>query len=140
LPGHRLLSCQHGPIDWVVLHRHHQKFSDTDADHHDSSKGFWWSHMGWMLVTVPALATVPRLTGDLATGAGGWALVLRGIPLRLVLNYHITWLVNSATQYHLLLRPQGIRRPDQPHPAANPPAPGAGLGAAGASDTRAHKF
>jgi stearoyl-CoA desaturase (delta-9 desaturase) len=120
------LSCQHGPIDWVGLHRHHHKFSDTDADHHDSNKGFWWSHMGWMLEGVPALAAVPRLTGDLAadpyyrwlnrwflalqlplagllfwigtiTGAGGWALVLWGIPLRLVLVYHLTWLVNSAT-------------------------------------------
>ena len=120
------ISCQHGPIDWVGLHRHHHKFSDTDADHHDSNKGFWWSHMGWMLEDVPALAAVPRLTGDLAadpyyrwlnrwflalqlplaallfwigtaTGAGGWALVLWGIPLRLVLVYHVTWLVNSAT-------------------------------------------
>jgi stearoyl-CoA desaturase (delta-9 desaturase) len=120
------LSCQHGPIDWVGLHRHHHKFSDTEADHHDSNRGFWWSHMGWMLEEVPALAAVPRLTGDLATdpyyrwlnrwflvlqlplaallywigtatGAGGWALVLWGIPLRLVLVYHVTWLVNSAT-------------------------------------------
>ena len=32
-----------------------------------------------------------------ATGAGGWALVLWGIPLRLVVLYHCTWLVNSAT-------------------------------------------
>ena len=31
------LSCQHGPIDWVGLHRHHHKFSDTDADHHNLS-------------------------------------------------------------------------------------------------------
>ena len=120
------LSCQHGPIDWVGLHRHHHKFSDTEADHHDSNRGFWWSHMGWMLEHVPAMASVPRLTGDLAvdpyhrwlnrwflvlqlplagllfwigsaTGAGGWALVLWGIPLRLVVVYHITWLVNSAT-------------------------------------------
>jgi fatty-acid desaturase len=120
------LSCQHGPIDWVGLHRHHHKFSDTEADHHDSNRGFWWSHMGWMLEEVPALAAVPRLTGDLkqdpyyrwlnrwflllqlplaallfwigsASGAGGWSLVLWGIPLRLVLVYHITWLVNSAT-------------------------------------------
>jgi stearoyl-CoA desaturase (delta-9 desaturase) len=120
------LSCQHGPIDWVGLHRHHHKFSDTEADHHDSNRGFWWSHMGWMLQEVPALASVPRLTGDLAvdpyyrwlnrwflvlqlplaallfwigtaTGAGGWALVLWGIPLRLVVVYHVTWLVNSAT-------------------------------------------
>ena len=120
------LSCQHGPIDWVGLHRHHHKFSDTELDHHTSLKGFWWSHMGWMFQTIPAMGAVPRLTGDLArdpyyrwlnnwflllqlplagllfwigtvTGAGGWALVLWGIPLRLVLVYHCTWLVNSAT-------------------------------------------
>jgi len=120
------LSCQHGPIDWVGLHRHHHKFSDTEADHHDSNRGFWWAHMGWMFAEIPALAAVPRITGDLArdpyyrwlntwflalqlllagllfwigtvVGAGGWALVLWGIPLRLVLVYHCTWLVNSAT-------------------------------------------
>ncbi|MCP9850367.1 fatty acid desaturase [Cyanobium sp. Morenito 9A2] len=120
------LSCQHGPIDWSGLHRHHHKFSDTEADHHNSHKGFWWSHMGWMFHQIPAMAAVPRLTGDLArdpyyrwlnknflllqvplglllftigtlTGAGGWALVLWGIPLRLVVVYQCTWLVNSAT-------------------------------------------
>ena len=120
------LSCQHGPIEWVGLHRHHHKFSDTEVDHHDSHKGFWWSHMGWMLTTIPAASAVARLTGDLQsdpyyrwlnrwflllqlplglllfaigslTGVGGWALVLWGIPLRLVLVYHCTWLVNSAT-------------------------------------------
>ena len=120
------LSCQHGPIDWVGLHRHHHKFSDTDADHHNSHRGFWWSHIGWMFDELPAKTAVPRLSGDLssdpyyrwlnrwflvlqlplalllfwigsATGAGGWALVLWGIPLRLMLVYHATWLVNSAT-------------------------------------------
>ena len=120
------LSCQHGPIDWVGLHRHHHKFSDTDADHHNSNRGFWWSHMGWMFAEIPAMAAVPRFTADLSedpyyrwlnnnflllqlplagllfwigtvSGAGGWALVLWGIPLRLVLVYHVTWLVNSAT-------------------------------------------
>ena len=43
------LAMQHGPIDWIGLHRHHHKYSDQDNDHHDSNKGFWWSHMGWML-------------------------------------------------------------------------------------------
>nr|WP_320675798.1 fatty acid desaturase [Prochlorococcus sp. MIT 1300] len=120
------LSCQHGPIDWVGLHRHHHKFSDTDADHHNSNKGFWWSHMGWMFKPIPAMQAVPTLTGDLRkdpyyrwlnknflllqvplamllfllgqiTNVGGWELILWGIPLRLVLVYHVTWLVNSAT-------------------------------------------
>ena len=122
------ISCQQGPLDWVGLHRHHHKFSDTDVDHHTSLKGLWWSHMGWMFEDIPAMKAVPQLTGDLAkdpyyrwlnnnflllqvplaallfwigtaTGAGGWALVLWGIPLRLVLVYHCTWLVNSVTHY-----------------------------------------
>ncbi len=120
------LSCQHGPIDWVGLHRHHHTFSDTDADHHNSKRGFWWSHMGWMLETVPAMNAVPRFAGDLIrdpyyrflnkyflllqiplgallfwlgtiNDVGGWSMVLWGIPFRLVLVYHVTWLVNSAT-------------------------------------------
>jgi len=120
------ISCQHGPIDWVGLHRHHHSFSDTEVDHHNSKKGFWWSHMGWMFKDVEALKAVPKLSADLIKdpyyrflnkyflllqipiglslyaigqklGVGGWALVLWGIPLRLVGVYHITWLVNSAT-------------------------------------------
>ena len=120
------LSCQHGPIDWVGLHRHHHLFSDTDADHHNSKKGFWWSHMGWMFEPIPAFNAVPRLSGDLhkdpyyrwlnknflllqiplgaflywigaMNGINGWSMVLWGIFVRLVFVYHVTWLVNSAT-------------------------------------------
>lgn len=79
------LSAQHGPIDWAGLHRHHHKFSDTDADHHNSHRGFWWSHMGWMFQEIPAMASVPRLTGDLAKDPyyrwlNKWFLVLQ-LPL-----------------------------------------------------------
>ena len=120
------LSCQHGPIDWVGLHRHHHLHSDGEADHHSSHLGIWWSHFGWMLREVPAQRFVRALTPDLqsvsyyrwlnrnflllqlplavvlytigcATGVGGWSLLLWGVPLRLVLVYHATWLVNSAT-------------------------------------------
>ena len=120
------LSCQHGPIDWAGLHRHHHLHSDDPSDHHNNHLGLWWSHFGWMLKEVPAKAQVKRLTPDLqanpyyrwlnrhflllqlplavvlwwlgeSTGAGGLALVLWGIPLRLMVVYHCTWMVNSAT-------------------------------------------
>ena len=120
------LSCQHGPIDWVGLHRHHHTFSDTEVDHHNSKKGFWWSHMGWMFEPIPAMNAVPRLCGDLCkdpyyrwlnknflilqiplggllywigaiNGTNGWSMILWGIFVRLVFVYHVTWLVNSAT-------------------------------------------
>ncbi|WP_317134434.1 phosphoenolpyruvate carboxylase [Leptolyngbya sp. 7M] len=38
------LSLQKGPIWWIGLHRHHHLYSDQPTDHHDSRKGFWWSH------------------------------------------------------------------------------------------------
>jgi stearoyl-CoA desaturase (delta-9 desaturase) len=59
------LSCQHGPIDWVGLHRHHHLHSDDPADHHNSHLGFWWSHFAWMLHAVPAKRYVRQLTPDL---------------------------------------------------------------------------
>jgi sn-1 stearoyl-lipid 9-desaturase len=75
------LACQGGPIEWVGTHRIHHLHSDTEQDPHDSNKGFWWSHMGWLIYHAPAHAEVPRFTKDIADD-----------PV-----YHCTWLVNSAT-------------------------------------------
>ncbi|MGD1906162.1 MAG: acyl-CoA desaturase [Leptolyngbyaceae cyanobacterium] len=114
------LSCQHGPIEWIGLHRHHHRFSDQVSDHHNSGKGFWWSHMGWIFHKVPTQAETPRFTRDIANDPvyrffnkyflflqfplaialyflGGWPFVVWGIFVRLVVVYHCTWLVNSAT-------------------------------------------
>ncbi|MFG6097813.1 acyl-CoA desaturase [Leptothoe sp. ISB3NOV94-8A] len=114
------LACQHGPIEWIGLHRHHHAHSDQPVDHHSSTKGFWWSHMGWIFYEVPADGDVPRLTKDIARDPfylfcenyfllmqialglllyviGGWSFVLWGIFVRLVAVYHCTWFVNSAT-------------------------------------------
>ncbi|MEM7064735.1 MAG: acyl-CoA desaturase [Cyanobacteria bacterium P01_B01_bin.77] len=114
------LACQHGPIEWIGLHRHHHAHSDQAIDHHSSTKGFWWSHMGWIFHEVPADSDVPRLTKDIANdpfylfcenyfllmqiilgvvlyAIGGWSFVLWGIFVRLVAVYHCTWFVNSAT-------------------------------------------
>lgn len=40
-------NCIH---EWVRDHRVHHKFTDTDADPHNSSRGFFFSHIGWLMV------------------------------------------------------------------------------------------
>ncbi|DAZ94352.1 TPA: hypothetical protein N0F65_000916 [Lagenidium giganteum] len=35
---------------WVRDHRVHHKYSDTQADPHNSGRGFFFAHMGWLLV------------------------------------------------------------------------------------------
>jgi len=114
------LACQSGPIEWIGLHRHHHLYSDQMVDHHDSGKGFWWSHILWMFYEVPAKKEVSKFTKDIANDPfyqfleayflpiqitfaiilyllGGWSFVVWGIFMRLVLVYHCTWFVNSAT-------------------------------------------
>ena len=36
--------------EWVRDHRSHHKFTDTDADPHNSTRGFFFCHMGWLMV------------------------------------------------------------------------------------------
>jgi fatty-acid desaturase len=114
------LACQGGPIEWVGTHRIHHLHSDTENDPHDSNKGFWWSHIGWLIFQSPSQSQIPRFTKDIgedpvyqflqknfifiqiALGAvllflGGWSFVVWGIFARIVWVYHCTWLVNSAT-------------------------------------------
>lgn len=35
---------------WCRDHRAHHRYVDTDLDPYSASKGFWFSHVGWMLV------------------------------------------------------------------------------------------
>jgi sn-1 stearoyl-lipid 9-desaturase len=114
------LALQGGIIWWVGLHRHHHLHSDEDVDHHDSKKGFLWSHVRWMCFEIPAESDIPRFTKDISDdrfyqflnnyffplqvvlgvilyAIGGWPFVFWGVFARLVIVYHCTWLVNSAT-------------------------------------------
>ncbi|XP_011637422.1 (11Z)-hexadec-11-enoyl-CoA conjugase-like [Pogonomyrmex barbatus] len=36
--------------DWVRDHRVHHKYTDTDADPHNSNRGFFFSHVGWLMM------------------------------------------------------------------------------------------
>lgn len=35
---------------WVRNHRVHHKFTDTDADPHNATRGFFFSHVGWVMM------------------------------------------------------------------------------------------
>ncbi|KAI2798168.1 Calcium/calmodulin-dependent protein kinase type 1 [Blomia tropicalis] len=41
-------SLQNDIYEWSRDHRVHHKFSDTDADPHNSTRGFFFAHMGWL--------------------------------------------------------------------------------------------
>ncbi|XP_011178184.1 acyl-CoA Delta-9 desaturase [Zeugodacus cucurbitae] len=36
--------------DWVRDHRVHHKYSETDADPHNSNRGFFFAHVGWLMM------------------------------------------------------------------------------------------
>lgn len=44
-------SAQKGPLWWAAHHRAHHRYSDTPQDIHSPRKGFFWAHVGWILVT-----------------------------------------------------------------------------------------
>jgi len=117
-----VLALQGGPTDWVATHRKHHAFSDRDGDPHNSALGMAWAHIGWLVLAnkdrvkdgefkrwAEDLQRVPfyrfldrymlaiQVLFALALFAiGGWSWVIWGVFVRLVLVYHVTWLVNSA--------------------------------------------
>ncbi|KAM7330257.1 hypothetical protein ACRRTK_011870 [Alexandromys fortis] len=44
------MAFQNDVYDWVRDHRVHHKFTETHADPHNSRRGFFFSHVGWLLV------------------------------------------------------------------------------------------
>ena len=111
-------STQKGALWWAVNHRHHHKFSDLDEDIHSPLKrGFWWSHIGWIMVAryeatdyekikdlakfpelvwLNKLHWVPGVVYALAMFAfGGWDGLLWGYFISTALLYHGTFFINS---------------------------------------------
>lgn len=41
---------QNDILDWSRDHRVHHKYSETDADPHNAKRGFFFSHIGWLLM------------------------------------------------------------------------------------------
>ena len=111
-------SAQKGVLWWAANHRHHHRYSDTDIDIHSPRKGFWWSHVGWILsdkykdtdlTAIKDFAQYPELVwldkhegmppwvyGIAAFAIGGWSGLVVGFVWSTVLLWHSTFLVNSA--------------------------------------------
>eukprot|EP00948_MAST-09A_sp_MAST-9A-sp1_P002768 g2768.t1 len=43
------LANQGSILHWARDHRSHHKYSETDKDPHDATRGLWYSHVGWLL-------------------------------------------------------------------------------------------
>lgn len=44
------MAFQNDVIEWCRDHRCHHKWTDTNADPHNVNRGFFFSHMGWLLM------------------------------------------------------------------------------------------
>jgi len=119
------MSLQNSILIWSSQHRTHHRFvDDVDKDPYSAKRGFWFSHMGWILRDYPSgvndfsnardLERDPMvmfqhryylpLTIFMNTAFPlllGWAVgdiwgvfLLAGL-LRLVINHHCTWFINS---------------------------------------------
>ena len=118
-------ALQNSVLHWASDHRkHHRYVDDTNRDPYPATKGFWFSHIGWILreydhiendfTNVKDLCRDPILAWQhkyylhlvvltnvaLPLGLGYlhgklWGtLILAGL-LRLVLNHHFTFFINS---------------------------------------------
>ena len=113
------LAVQKGPLWWAAHHRHHHKYSDQIEDVHSPMKGFFWSHMGWIMcrkfqptqehlikdfAKFPELRWLnkyhwvpPTLLGVSVFLAGGWSALVVGFFLSTVICWHCTYFINSLT-------------------------------------------
>jgi len=114
---------QSSALWWAGRHRAHHRYSDKDQDPYSVVHGFWWAHIGWLLHEHDSIE--PALVKDLyknrlvkwqrdnywwlapAMGLGLptaiaslWGDPLGGLFvagfLRLCLQYHATWVINSV--------------------------------------------
>jgi len=110
-------AVQKGPLWWASHHRDHHRYSDTDLDLHSPLKGFWWSHVGWILcdknngwnpddikdfAKYPELRWLtkhdwvgPWMVGIASFLIGGWSGLIFGFFTSTVLLWHGTFTVNS---------------------------------------------
>ncbi len=110
-------AAQKSALWWAGHHRKHHRYSDTEADLHSPLKGFWWSHLGWILSNknkgydpddirdfdkFPELRFLHRFDwlapwalGVASYLIAGWSGLVVGFFWSTVLLWHGTFTVNS---------------------------------------------
>jgi stearoyl-CoA desaturase (delta-9 desaturase) len=111
-------AAQKGPLWWAAHHRDHHRYSDDERDiHSPTQRGFFWSHVGWILcdkysateydrirdfAKYPELVFLnkrdwigPWVLGIASYLIAGWSGLLIGFFLSTVLLWHATFTVNS---------------------------------------------
>ena len=110
-------AAQKGPLWWAAHHRNHHRYSDGELDIHSPRRGFWWSHVGWILCDkynetethmIRDFAKYPEIRflnkhnwiGPWSMGifcflVGGWSGLFFGFFGSTVLLWHGTFTVNS---------------------------------------------
>jgi stearoyl-CoA desaturase (delta-9 desaturase) len=119
------MAIQNSILIWASGHRtHHRHVDDVDLDPYSAKRGFWFSHMGWMLRNYPSgipnfsnandllndkmvmfqhnhyvkLVILMNIGLPLALGwmlGDLWGVFLLGGLLRLVISHHVTFFINS---------------------------------------------
>lgn len=111
------LAVQKGPLWWAAHHRNHHQYSDTELDVHSPVKGLFWSHMGWVMcdkynatqwervqdfAKYPELRWLnkyalvfPAILGTAIFFLWGPAALFIGFFLSTVLQWHVTYMINS---------------------------------------------
>jgi stearoyl-CoA desaturase (Delta-9 desaturase) len=123
------MALQNSILVWASTHRrHHKDVDDVDRDPYSIKRGLWFAHIGWMLRDYPSgaydFASTPDLLKNrivmfqhdhylgLAVGMNvivplalgyafgdPWGFLLLGGLLRLVVNHHTTFFINSLAHW-----------------------------------------
>lgn len=110
-------AAQKGALWWAANHRAHHRYADTDRDPHSPQRGFWWSHVGWILSdrfastdygAIGDFARYPELRwlnkhdwvapwslGVVSFLIAGWSGLVVGFFCSTILLWHATFAVNS---------------------------------------------
>ena len=126
---------QGSALEWSVDHIQHHSHIDTENDPYNRRRGFWYSHMGWLVrrENITQVTRIPHfLKNDrlvmfqhrwyipigLATSflvpwlLCGWGGLLLVGAVRIVVIHHTTWFINSWAH-------TGNRRPYNPDVTAS---------------------